>query len=110
LLSFGVEHIDPILNPRRLNTMTLWHQTGDAPRPSGISTIVAMVAAVVVSLTANPAQASCMLRLMKRMARKGQLARARNKEYAACALMAKASETCSELDDLQRRLEIGRGL
>jgi alpha-amylase/alpha-mannosidase (GH57 family) len=31
LLSFGVEHIDPIRNSRRLNAMTLWHQTGDAP-------------------------------------------------------------------------------
>ena len=31
LSSFGVEHIDPIRNPRRLNAMTLWHQTGDAP-------------------------------------------------------------------------------
>jgi hypothetical protein len=30
-LRFGVEHSDPIRNPRRLNTMTLWHQTGDAP-------------------------------------------------------------------------------
>ena len=31
MLRFGVEHIDPIRNPRRLNAMTLWHQTGDAP-------------------------------------------------------------------------------
>jgi hypothetical protein len=90
--------------------MTLWHQTGDTPRTSGISTIVAMVASFAVSLTANPARAPCMLRLMKRTVRKEQLARARNEEYSACALMAKTNETCSERDDPQRELEIGSGL